>query len=197
MSLETKYVSMLKGLFPKGRLWTFPPGGKLEALLTGIAQELIRVEGRIAKVLLESDPRTTDEMLEDWEECYGLPGECGELAASTAERRTQLTAKVTSQGNQSKQSYVDIAAAIGYEITVSDITEFRHFRAEDECEAELNDDSGWPHTFAISVDEFTERFFRADEGEAEDRLSEYGDDLFECLIEDAKPAHSVVFFQYG
>lgn len=193
----SKFVELIKGLFPKGRLWTFPPGSTLLALIEGVAVEFVRIADRADDVLMESDPRTTDELLEDWEECFGLPGDCGELATTLQDRRTQLVSKITDVRNQNKQLYVDIANRLGYDIDVDDVQEYNQFRVGDRVSSELASGVAWQHTFSVHSPEFTERLFRVNENAVSDRLADFGDDLLECLIEDAKPAHSIVFFEYG
>lgn len=197
MNSPEKYIALIKQLFPKGRLWTFPEGSTIVKLITGIAQEFTRVADRADDLIREADPRQTTEMLSDWEEAYGLPGDCGPLATTIADRRTQLVNKITNIPSQNKQVFVDIAVSLGYAITLSDVTEYSVFRVGDRVNEALNSDAGWPHTFSVHAPEFTERIFRVGDNAMGDRLREFGDELLECLITDAKPAHSLVFFEYG
>lgn len=71
---------------------------------------------RVANAMspLECDP----ELLEDWERVYGLPPCVG---ASQAQRVARLLAKIRMKpGSLAKQFYIDIAALMGYTITITE-----------------------------------------------------------------------------
>lgn len=58
------------------------------------------------------------ELLDDWERVYGLPPCTG---ASQAQRVARLVAKIRmSHGSLAKQFYIDIAALMGYAITIAE-----------------------------------------------------------------------------
>jgi len=197
MSKTDFYKSQLQRLFPKGRLFSFFSGSNHNALVEGIAIELARIDDRAEDVIAESDPRTTEELIDEWEAMLGLPGECGSLAVTLQERRNQILSKLTLSGNQSKQFYVDIAVSLGYDIDVNDIIEFRPFSAGSPAGAPIANPDDWRHTFLINPQEFTVRYFKAGAGRAGDKILEFGDELFECLITEQKPAHALVLFRYG
>jgi len=82
-------------------------------------------ETRASKLLeVESDPRQTIELLPDWERNWGLPDPCYEAPLTIAERQLALVMRMTLEGGQSRKFFIDIAAMIGYTIT---ITEYRPF----------------------------------------------------------------------
>lgn len=198
MPSETKisfYQAMLRKLFPQGRLWTFPVDGVLDNLLAGVATEFARVDEEAQHLLLESDPRTTTQLISEWEEFLGLPDDCSGLAVTLADRRNQVVSKLLLRGPQNKAFYVQIAQTLGYDISVDDIEEFdvlrAGFRAGDRARG-----LDWAHAFALNIPEFTTRVARAGSMLAGDRLVEFGDDLLECLITAQKPAHAEVIFQY-
>ena len=191
------YKAQIRSLFPRGKLWTFIPGGVLDSLITGIAQEFIRIDDRAADLIRESDPRTTVELLPDWERVMGLPGVCGNLAENDDERRNQVVAKLIQAGPQNKAFFAALAQSLGYDVDVEDIFEFLPFRAEmSRAEEYLAEHEDWPHTFLIKVNTVSLRYFRAETHRAEDRLVEFGDALLECLVNESKPAHSIALFEY-
>ena len=80
---------------------------------------------------MESDPRSTVELLPDWERNWGLPDPCYEEPQSIAERQLALVMRMTMEGGQSRQFFIDVAAMIGYTITITEYRPF--FIAMDRC----------------------------------------------------------------
>jgi len=119
------YCSAFMNLLPQGQAWTRSLGTVLERVVHGLTQYWGFVDGRAATLLeQESDPRRTIELLPDWERNWGLPDPCYEAPLTIAERQRALVMRMTMQGSQSRQFFIDVAAMIGYTIT---ITEYRTF----------------------------------------------------------------------
>lgn len=75
-----QYQSQLLELLPLGAVWPRDLDTGLAKLLLAKADEFARVDGRADQLIEEADPRTTSEMLSDWERVVGLPDECMDLA---------------------------------------------------------------------------------------------------------------------
>jgi uncharacterized protein YmfQ (DUF2313 family) len=83
------------------------------------------VDARAADLLeIESDPRTTIELLPEWEYNFGLPDPCYTAPQTIDERHLALVMRMTMLGAQSRAFFIATAAQIGYTIT---ITEYRTF----------------------------------------------------------------------
>lgn len=80
------YARSMKALLPPGKLWHMV-GGVLEKLLVACAQELARVDQRALDLLEEADPRTTSELLAEYERELGLTA-----SGTTTERRNRVIA---------------------------------------------------------------------------------------------------------
>lgn len=71
------YFSALLDLLPQGLAWTREPDSTLGKTCRGLAEYWGFVDSRAADLLeIESDPRTTIELLPDWERAWGLPDPC-------------------------------------------------------------------------------------------------------------------------
>jgi uncharacterized protein YmfQ (DUF2313 family) len=112
-----KYTENLISLLPKGVLWACESSTTLYKLLDALAQELQRVEDLALELIEEADPRTTTNLLDDWERVAGLPSDCW-TPTTEADRRTALVAKLATRGSQALQFYVDQAALIGYDVLI-------------------------------------------------------------------------------
>ena len=113
-------------LLPQGQAW---PKHSLESTLWQVCDGLNEywgfVDGRAADLLeRESDPRSTIELLPDWERNWGLPDPCYTAPQSIGQRQLALVMRMTMQGAQSREFFINVAAQIGYSIT---ITEYRTF----------------------------------------------------------------------
>jgi uncharacterized protein YmfQ (DUF2313 family) len=115
----TAYGNILRQLLPEGPVWEVPERSELEGLLNGLGDVFAEAEARGVDLLEEFDPRTTTEMLPDWERVYGLPGTNPNPPTSTADRRAALHAKMLGYGDPTPQFFVDVAAAIGYAVVIT------------------------------------------------------------------------------
>lgn len=113
------HAGALERLLPRGRIWILDRAKQLWALLTGFGDELARIDGRGIDLVEESDPRTTDELLPDWERFAGLPDPCAPVPVTKADRRLALEARLTAVGGQSKAYFIARAAAMGIVVTIT------------------------------------------------------------------------------
>jgi uncharacterized protein YmfQ (DUF2313 family) len=192
----TDYLAQLQALLPQGQAWPRDADAALTQLLHAWADELARVDGRAADLVEEADPRTTAELLADWERVAGLPDPCVEALAgsqTTAQRRAGLAAKLTTIGGQSAAYYIALAASLGYVVSV---TEFRPFTAGSSAgDALTNGD--WIFAWQVNAPQDTIVEFAAGRSCAGEPLRAWGNELLECAISRLKPAHTHVLFAYG
>jgi uncharacterized protein YmfQ (DUF2313 family) len=172
------YLSQLQALLPPGVALSVGADGVLTDLLRALADELARVDGRGEVLIAEADPRTTSELLADWERVAGLPDPCTGPLATLQERRAALVVKLTATGGASPAYFVAVAAAIGYAITITERPE-------------------GPNTWRVNAPAVTVTTFKAGQNAAGDPLAWWGDELLECVIRRLNPAHLRVIFSYG
>ena len=87
------YLKAMQALLPPGLAWLREDEGALTKVLRAAAKEYERIDAYADNVTEEIDPRTTFEMLSDWENALGLP-ECGLELGPLAERREAAAAKL-------------------------------------------------------------------------------------------------------
>lgn len=190
-----EYREQLKALLPPGQAFPREPGTTMEILLDGLAQELARVDVRGEYLTIDANPMTATELLADWERVAGLPDKCaGTLETTMQGRRNVLQAKLASTGGQSKAYFIEVASALGYEVT---ITEFRPFRAGLSQAGDPLTNGDWVYTWRINAPETTIIPFRAGLSAAGEPLQTWGNDTLECKINQLKPAHTIVLYGYG
>lgn len=189
-----QYQSQLLDLLPPGAVWPRDLDTGLAKLLLAKADEFARVDGRADQLIEEADPRTTSEMLSDWERVVGLPDECMDLAPTPDERRQRLHQKLAWQGGQSVSFFINLLDVLGY--AGCTISEFRPFRANSKCNAALNQ-GGWRYAWRINVpSSVTVRNMTAT-SPCNVPIRRWGDSSLACILARYRPAHTVLYISYG
>ena len=94
-------------------------------VVRGLARIWGDIEIRASKLLeVESDPRSTIELLPDWERNWGLPDPCYKQPLTIHDRQLALVLRMTMIGAQSRQFFIDVAAFLGYTITITEYAPF-------------------------------------------------------------------------
>jgi uncharacterized protein YmfQ (DUF2313 family) len=119
------YAQALTSLLPRGLAWPRQPETILMRAVSGLAQIWGYVDSRAADLLeRESDPRTTLDLLPDWERNWGLPDACFPATNTIEGRRAILLLKMTMLGAQSRAFFISIAVWLGYSITIEEYAPF-------------------------------------------------------------------------
>lgn len=188
------YAQVLADLLPTGWAWPREPRTVLMRTFAGLAVEFARVHQRDCDLLTESYPGTALETLADWERICGLPDPCIQPPLQgLQERRAAVLFKLAARGGQSRAYYIAVAAALGFEIT---ITEFFTFRAGQNRAGDRVNGVDWLYTWRITSAEYRIWSFRAGRSTAGERLRRWGNRMLECVIEPLKPAHTILQFAY-
>jgi uncharacterized protein YmfQ (DUF2313 family) len=195
MPTAAEYREQLKALLPPGQAFPRDPGTTLHDLLDGMSIELARVDGRAGAMPLEANPSTSAELLPDWERVAGLPDKCSGVLEQTLQgRRNALLAKLTSTGGQSAAYFIEIAAVLGYTVTIET---FRPFRVGRSRVGDLLTNGPWAFTWLVRAPEVSVTSFRVGQSAVGERLRTWGNDTLECKLNQLKPAHTIAIFAYG
>ncbi len=195
MSAES-YKRQLLALLPPGAAWPRDRDSLLVKLLGGLAEELARIDARASDLIRESDPRSTYELLADWERVAGLPDKCSRGRATTIEeRRAALVAKLTMRGGSTKAYFIALAKQLGYDITID---EFRPFICGiSRCGDVLTGGHSVRHVWRVNVPGARYTPFRTGVSQCGDKLGKItrAEDLA-CKLNTLKPAHTRIIFNY-
>lgn len=189
------YLIFLQSLLPPGQAWAWDNTSAFARMLNVVAGEMERVHTRSDDLLDESDPRTTLELLADWERVAGLPDLCTGVLETLQERRIALVQKLTSRGGQSKAYFTDIAETLGYEISIH---EYRPFICGiSHCGDVLSGGHAVRHHWKVIVPGPRITYFRTGVSRASEKLMSVrrAEDL-ECILNRLKPAHTNLIFAY-
>lgn len=196
MALSGKILaSQLQKLLPRGAAWPRGLNSTLYRLLRALADELERLSRRVDDLIDEADPRTALELLPEWETELELPGPCMVgLEQTIAERRGAAHSKHVRLGGQSIQYFIDLAAALGYTVT---ITEFRPFEVDASAVGDALHGDDWLFVWQVNAPEETIREFNVGDSVVGEPLRNWGNTLLECTLSEVAPAHHTVLFAYG
>jgi uncharacterized protein YmfQ (DUF2313 family) len=209
------YAYAFQTLMPRGQAWPRATRSVIRRLCDSLAWFWGFVDSRAADLLeRESDPQQTIDLLPEWERAWGLPEECFPEAQTIGERQKMLVTKMTWQGGQSRQYFIDIMTWLGFRVVIREWAPFMagvsrcgDTRATDEDDEEDFEFKG--HRWYIGAPE--NRFvwtaqvgymglvwFRAAHGRAGvDHHLEFINPLaVECLLMRWKPAHTWLRFDY-
>lgn len=172
------YRRQLQALLPIGTAWPRHAAATLTRFLDAAAEEFARIHARRDALFEEADPRTTTELLPDWERVAGLPDNCsGVLAETVQDRRNDLVAKLSSTGGATAAYLTAAALAAGYVIEIQELY-------------------GTPNEFKVITSANAQTYFTADASFADEPLVDWGNNTLECLINQLKPAHTSAVFVY-
>lgn len=157
--MAADYTEKLKELLPPGKFWTRALTSVAHQLYTALAKSFGRVVDRAVDLEAEMDPRTTTELIEDWERIAGLPDPCTTAPTLLEERRAALTARIISRGGWSGGPSVpfltSVITALGYAEEDILIRRFHlePFTCESECDDFLySDEGGWRFVWEVIVE---------------------------------------------
>jgi uncharacterized protein YmfQ (DUF2313 family) len=186
------YFRALKALLPFGPAWDLDNDSMASKQIDAWSQEFARVQARADALGEEADPRITYELLPDYERIFGLPTDCMSGVNQTLQQRhNALVSQMTSVGGQSRQYFIDLAAAAGFAITITEFTPFTVGMTV----ADPLYGTDWRFAWQVNASLNTVTHFTVASG-VNEALGTWGNNLLECLINRYKPAHTIAIFSY-
>ena len=181
------YFNAFVQLLPPGPAWGVADSADASGLIDGLSQEFGRLQAAADGLIDEADPRTTYQLLPDFNRIFGLSS-----AATIAQQRLALQAQMTAQGGQTDAYFVALAATAGYSITISHYPVFT-------MRSKVNDPMlgpAWAYAFLVHAPANTVLAWSVLSGVG-DALAVWGNTALEALINKHKPAHTVALFSYS
>lgn len=194
MGLDSSdYQTLLLNLLPPGPAWP-RDDSQSSRWADGLSQELARLDARADVLVEEADPRTTSELLADWERVAGLPDCCAPLdqVLTEGQRRALLVHRLTETGGQSREYYIQLAAYYGYNIGIQEIAPHT---CNSDCQYPVYGQE-WQFVWKVFAGSTTITYFNANSSGIEP-IAKWGDPFLECLLNSVKPAHTVIIFCYS
>ncbi|EFI3629236.1 YmfQ family protein [Escherichia coli] len=185
-TLQDDYTKLLYGLMPPGPAWSDTDG-----VLDGLAPSLVRVHQRADELVIEIDPGQSTELIERYEELYGLPDSCSPAGTQTLRQRQQrLEAKANVAGGINEQFFLEQLEALGY--TGVTIEQFQHLDASPDPEW----GDRWRYFWRVTLPVDACAQWQTCTDACNTPIRSWGDTAAECVINKLCPSHTVVLFAY-
>lgn len=187
-----EFTDQMLALLPRGRVWPRDLDAFIRSTVRALAPSFQRNMERGNRLLVDAFPATAEMLLVEWEKTLGLPDPCAGEAQTIPQRQAQVVARLSGMGGQSQQFFIDLAAALGYEITITVFAPsvfgmvFGGFFAGDD----------WAYTWQVNAALVNQQFFLFGQNNFGDPFSTWGNAVLECIFEALKPAHTVLKFSY-
>jgi uncharacterized protein YmfQ (DUF2313 family) len=197
---QEQYRQALANSLPQGEAFKAKnnPDTVMYDLLLALAKGWSAVDKRSEDLTNEMFPQTVTESIDEWDIEYGLPSACASGISQTfAERKASLLAKFAGIGGQDKAYYIKIANDLGFDVTITEFNGARYTR--DVYTSKQYGQTTHPFVWYINVAgvetiyaTYTQDRFTSTQ------YSKLGIDttILECLINELKPAHTQVVFNY-
>lgn len=190
-----EFRDMMLAMLPKGAAWPTDANSNWGRLFHGIAEEFARIDARNEQLLREMDSRSVSELMSEWEDDLGLPGPCVTEAQTLAQRRNALIAKFRYHGRQDKQFFIDVAAELGYTITITEYDQAHPGPQPDYNGIPLSGDA-WNFVWQINAAN-SNASLRTYGDEYPAPYTAFGNELLECTMRSLVHTHRVLFFAYS
>lgn len=189
------YLAQLKALLPRGLAWGSGASTYLSMLLGAFAQLFAMDDARAMDLIEEADPRTTYALLPEFEQAFGLSAfsVVDGSALSIEQRRSNLVAKYTGRGGQSRAYFIALAARLGFVVTIE---EFSEFSVDADVDAPIYGEE-WNFAWQVNAPLSTSTEMTVDSDVDESITTDWLNYLFEASFQEDKPAHTVLIFNYA
>ena len=186
--------------------------GQIEAELTAEGAALDTALAVSLDPLRGLTPLQALEWLEDYERGYGLPGDCRQSGLLLQERLALLGIALAERAAINREYFIWLAAQLGYAITIEEFAPFLAgfssagdsltnyetlFTAGCRAGEPLRQGAPWQYVWVVHAQGEPTAYFRAGVSCAGEPLVSWSNQLLECAIRSAAPAHTVVHFAYG
>lgn len=191
---DANFLAAFQALLPTGAIWPRDPESvqaqTLQALVRGYTRNAASGLGLLADAL----PVQPVMMLPEWQATLGLPDPCAGPSPTLQVAQKQVNARFVASGGQTPAYFIQVAASLGYPIT---ITQFAPFRAGVNTAGEPAYGPSWADTWQINAPTFTIEYFVAGDSTAGDPLATWGNTVLQCEMQRLSPAHTALIFNYS
>lgn len=183
-------------LLPRGGVWTTvgQGGNTIEGqALETLMPTHVRLTDSAAGLLIDAFPSTTDQLLPEWQATLGLPDPCAGASPTLAQSQAQVVARLTGRGGtRSVSYYISFAAALGYEITITQFAPSKFGRPFGSPFGGV----AWAYAWQVNAPQFTVTNFTFGNSQFGQPFAAWGSTVLQCELQRIAPAHTILIFSY-
>lgn len=181
------YAGALLALLPPGPAFPRDRDTVLAKVVAGLAAPNHDSNVAADDLLVQAFPSTVGDLLPEWEQTLGL--EAGVL--SEAARRAAVVDALTNVGSISEAFYVELAASLGYSITVE---RFDVHDADQDVDTPINSDE-WAHTWRVHAPAASASTYTLT-ADVVHEVADFGIPALDEALGTHKPAHTICIMRY-
>ncbi len=118
---DNEYFGQFLKTLPSGPAWSKGLTSQLATIMKPFIQNFSRSNLLANNLLIDGFPATTVQLLPEWEDSLGLPGDCYSLESQTiSQRQKAVVAKFAAGGGAALLYLTQFAANLGYQIKITD-----------------------------------------------------------------------------
>lgn len=191
---DADYLAAFQSLLPTGAVWPRDSDAVQTQAVAALVKGYTRNGARAANLLTDAFPVAPVELLPEWESTLGLPDPCAGASPSLQVRQQQVNARFVASGGQSIGYFVQLAANLGYDIT---ITQFAPFRVGTNTVGQPLYGEAWAHAWQVNAPQFSIHPFEVGRDAVGDPLASWSNTVLQCEIQRLAPAQTQVIFSYS
>lgn len=143
------YADAARASMPRGKVWPDDPDSVQGQILSALGPTFARADAAGMAILAGSLPGSNlSGFLPEWEATLNLPDPCAGMSPTFQQRFDQVRARFIAGGGQSRTRYIEIAAALGFTIT---LTNYSPFRAGQSAVGQPLSSDAWTFVLGITV----------------------------------------------
>lgn len=190
---DTAIATQFQALLPTGPIWPRDQDTVQWQAILALAPSFTRMFNRAGNLLVDAFPVAPVELLPEWEETLGLPDPCAGVSPTLQARQQQVAARFVADGGQSIAYFTQVAAALGYNIT---ITQFSPSRFGQPFGLPFGD-VAWAHAWQINAPTFSIEYFQFGHDTFGEPFSSWSNNVLQCELQRLAPAQTVLIFSYS
>jgi uncharacterized protein YmfQ (DUF2313 family) len=185
-------LSAFQQLMPRGRAWPRDPSSVQAQTLAALVPTFQRLTASAAGLLVDAFPSTAVELLPEWQSSLGLPDPCAGDTPTLTQEQAQVVARFVAGGGQSVDYFVNFAATLGYDITITQFAPSRFGRPFGQQFGGV----AWAFAWQINAPQFTVDYLTFGNSTFGQPFSSWGTTVLQCELQRLAPAHTTVLFSY-
>lgn len=189
---DDDFVAGFQNLLPTGPVWPRDADAVQTQTIRPLIKGYTRNTARAVNLLSDAFPVEPVELLPEWESTLGLPDPCAGTSPTIQQRQQQVAARFIASGGQSVAYFVQVAAALGYEIT---ITQFAPLKVGQVVGTPLYG-AAWAFAWQVNAPTFTIERFLVGRDAVGEPLAQWGNTVLQCELQRLAPAHTTLIFSY-
>lgn len=193
MSNLSDYTNSLFKLSPPGLIFTGESDTNIYKLYSALSEELLRLEQKANDLVSEANPITMSDATTSRRLEVGLPDSCKGEPLTFQEKRNEVIAKWRATGYQTREYYLSVALAYGYQIKVYDKA-YPSFKIGTTPINTIGFGDAWLLSWDVYYVGNDIAFFRGDMSLSEESLEVPITIPLDCILEKIKPAHTSIIY---